>query len=79
MDKELQEYYENRFTMFTTKGWKDLVEDIDKIKNSIKVEDIPDERTLMVRKGELKLMNWLLSLENISKEAYKDLDNEDTV
>ena len=79
MDKELQEYYENRFTMFTTKGWKDLVEDIDKIKKSIKVEDIPDERTLMVRKGELKLMNWLLSLENISKEAYKDLDNEDTV
>ncbi len=79
MDKELQEYYENRFTMFTTKGWKDLVEDIDKIKNSIKVEDIPDERTLMVRKGELKLMNWLLSLENISKEAYKELDNEDTV
>ena len=78
MDKELQEYYENRFTMFTTKGWKDLVEDIDKIKNSIKVEDIPDERTLMVRKGELKLMNWLLSLENISKEAYKELDNEDT-
>mgnify|MGYP006883080248 FL=1 len=79
MDKELQEYYENRFTMFTTKGWKDLVEDIDKIKNSIKVEDIPDEKTLMVRKGELKLMNWLLSLENISKEAYKDLENEDTV
>ncbi len=79
MDKELQEYYENRFTMFTTKGWKDLVEDIDKIKNSIKVEDIPDERTLMVRKGELKLMNWLLSLENISKEAYKELNNEDTV
>ena len=79
MDKELQEYYENRFTMFTTKGWKDLVEDIDKIKNSIKVEDIPDEKTLMVRKGELKLMNWLLSLENISKEAYKELNNEDTV
>ena len=79
MDKELQEYYENRFTMFTTKGWKDLVEDIEKIKNSIKVEDIPDEKTLMVRKGELKLMNWLLSLENISKEAYKDLENEDTV
>ena len=79
MDKELQEYYENRFTMFTTKGWKDLVEDIEKIKNSIKVEDIPDEKTLMVRKGELKLMNWLLSLENISKEEYKDLENEDTV
>jgi len=79
MDKELQEYYENRFTMFTTKGWKDLVEDIDKIKNSIKVEDIPDEKTLMVRKGELKLMNWLLSLENISKEAYKELNNENTV
>ena len=29
MEKELKQYYEDRFTMFTTKGWKDLVEDIE--------------------------------------------------
>lgn len=79
MDKELQKYYEDRFEMFTTKGWKDLIVDIEKIKSSIKVEDIPDERTLFARRGELRIMNWLLSLKDVSEQTYKDLDNEDTV
>ena len=79
MDKELQKYYEDRFTMFTTKGWKDLIVDIEKIKSSIKVEDIPDERTLFARRGELRIMNWLLTLKDVSEQTYKDLDNEDTV
>ena len=79
MDKELQQYYEDRFTMFTTKGWKELVEDIQKIKDTIKVEDIPDEKTLFARKGELRIMNWLINLKDVSEQAHQDLENEDTV
>lgn len=79
MDKELQQYYEDRFTMFTSKGWKDLLVDIEKIKSSIKVEDIPDEKTLFARRGELRIMNWILTLKDVSEQTYKDLDNEDTV
>ena len=79
MDKELQKYYEDRFTMFATKGWKDLVEDLQRIKKSIKVEDIPDEQTLFVRKGELRLINYLLSLKEVSDKTYQDLQNEDSV
>ena len=79
MDKELQQYYEDRFEMFTTKGWKDLIVDIEKIKSSIKVEDIPDEKTLFARRGELRIMNWILTLKDVSEQTYKDLDNEDTV
>ena len=79
MDKDLQQYYEDRFTMFTTKGWKDLVEDIEKIKATIKIEDIQDEKTLFARKGELRIMNWLINLKDVSEQAHQDLDNEDTV
>lgn len=79
MNKELQQYYEDRFTMFTTKGWKDLLVDIEKIKSSIKVEDILDEKTLFARKGELRIMNWILTLKDVSEQTYKDLENEDTV
>jgi hypothetical protein len=79
MDKELQQYYEDRFTMFTTKGWKDLVEDVEKIRNSIKIEDIQDEKTLFARKGELRIMNWLINLKDVSEQAHKDLENEDSV
>jgi hypothetical protein len=79
MNKELQQYYEDRFTMFTTKGWKDLVEDIEKIKATIKIEDIQDEKTLFARRGELRIMNWLINLKDVSEQAHQDLENEDTV
>ena len=79
MDKELQQYYEDRFTMFTTKGWKDLVYDIKKIKATIKIEDIQDEKTLFARRGELRIMNWLINLKDVSEQAHQDLKNEDTV
>ena len=79
MNKELQQYYEDRFTMFTTKGWKDLVEDIETIKATIKIEDIQDEKTLFARRGELRIMNWLINLKDVSEQAHQDLENEDTV
>ena len=79
MDKELQQYYEDRFTMFTTKGWKDLIDDIKKIKATIKIEDIQDEKTLFARRGELRIMNWLINLKDVSEQAHQDLENEDTV
>ena len=79
MNKELQQYYEDRFTMFTTQGWKDLVEDIEKIKATIKIEDIQDEKTLFARRGELRIMNWLINLKDVSEQAHQDLENEDTV
>ena len=79
MNKELQQYYKDRFTMFTTKGWKDLVEDIEKIKATIKIEDIQDEKTLFARRGELRIMNWLINLKDVSEQAHQDLENEDIV
>ena len=79
MDKVLQKYYEDRFTMFTTQGWKDLVVDIEKIRDSIKIEDIQDEKTLFARRGELRIMNWLINLKDVSEQAHKDLENEDSV
>jgi hypothetical protein len=65
--------------MFTTKGWKDLVDDIKKIKATIKIEDIQDEKTLFARRGELRIMNWLINLKDVSEQAHQDLENEDTV
>ncbi len=31
MDKDIQEYYEARFDMMASKGWKDLMEDTQKM------------------------------------------------
>ena len=32
MTPELQKYYEDRFSMMATPGWRDLIDDIEKIK-----------------------------------------------
>jgi ethanolamine utilization cobalamin adenosyltransferase len=74
MTPELQKYYEARFEMMSTEGWKDLIEDIDKIiatLNNISVID--SEKDLQFKKGELSILNWLKNLKEISERAYEEI------
>ena len=60
IDKKLQEYYESRFSMMSTQGWQDLVEDAQNMFNSLNhVLSIQSEADLMVKKGQLDLLQWL--------------------
>jgi ethanolamine utilization cobalamin adenosyltransferase len=74
MTPELQKYYEARFEMMSTEGWKDLIEDIDKIiatLNNISVID--SEKDLQFKKGELSILTWLKNLKEISERAYEEI------
>jgi len=74
MTPELQKYYEARFEMMSTDGWKDLIEDIDKIiatLNNISVID--SEKDLQFKKGELSILSWLKNLKEISERAYEEI------
>lgn len=74
MTPELQKYYEARFEMMSTEGWKDLIEDIDKIiatLNNISVID--SEKDLQFKKGELSILTWLRNLKEISERAYEEI------
>ena len=54
MTPELQKYYEDRFSMMAMDGWKDLMEDIDNMMESLNnISTIPDEKSLQFKKGEL--------------------------
>lgn len=78
MNKELQDYYENRFSMMATKGWNDLMEDIDiMISSTDTIKGIDDEKLLQFRKGELSIMNWLRNLREASGAVYDQLQEED--
>lgn len=60
--------------MFSTKGWKDLIEDVESLKKPI--EDIRTVKTgdmLHYRKGQLDMLDWFLGLKEISEKAYQDL------
>ena len=77
MTPELQAYYEARFTMMATEGWKDLLEDIDNMIEPLNnISTIDDEKSLQFRKGELSILTWLKNLKQVSEQAYEDLNEK---
>ena len=77
MTPELQHYYESRFDMMSTDGWKDLMEDIDNMVNSLNnISTIPDEKSLQFKKGELSILTWLKTLKQVSTQAYEELNEK---
>ena len=74
MTPELEKYYTDRFEMMSTQGWKDLVEDIDKIIVSLNnISVVSDEKDLQFKKGELSILTWLKNLKQISERAYEEI------
>ena len=74
MDKQLEKYYEERFSTMTTVGWKDFIEDTTNIFNAVnKVAPIQTELDLFFRKGQLDILQWVISLKESSEQAYEAL------
>ena len=77
MTPELQKYYEDRFSMMASEGWKELLIDIDNMIVSLNnISVIQDEKSLQLRKGELSILNWLKTLKQVSERAYEDLNEK---
>lgn len=77
MDKILEKYYEDRFSMFSTQGWKDLVEDVREMLNASNTLSGVTAENLQFKQGEISIMRWILSLEEVSGKAYEELNNAD--
>ena len=72
MDAELKRYYENRLAMMGTEAWRDLMEDVQNMLDANNnVMSIPDEKTLHFKRGEISMMNWLLTLKEMSRLGYE--------
>ena len=79
MDKKLQSYYEERFSMMASKGWQDLMEDAEQMFKSInQVMPIQNETELQLRRGQLDILNWVQSLKESSTQAYEQLMSGDS-
>jgi hypothetical protein len=76
VDKELQKYYDDRFSMMATQGWLDLMTDLKEMQKAVdNLISVPDEKTLFFRKGQLDIMLWVLTLRDTSAKAYEQLQN----
>ena len=77
LDPSLQKYYEERFSMMSTQGWIDLMEDVDKMIEPLNnISTIADEKSLQFRKGELSILIWLKNLKQVSERAFEDLNEK---
>lgn len=78
MTPELQAYYENRFNTMATQGWQDLVDDATEMFKAVNnLSPVVNEQDLYYRKGQLDILQWLLSLRDSSAAAYEQLSSGD--
>lgn len=75
-DRQLQSYYENRFSMMSSQGWTELMEDAQEMFNSLNhVMSIQTEADLNLKKGQLDILMWLLNLKSVSEQSYASLQD----
>ena len=78
MKRELQDYYEDRFSMMASKGWQNLIEDIELMLSSTDtIRGVDTEQQLWFRKGEVSIMTWIKNLKESSTEVYEQLQKEE--
>ena len=74
-DKELISYYEEQFSMFATKGWRDFIEDQQTLYDAVDdLATIDNEQTLWFRKGQLDILNLVLDRAKTYEAAWMDLN-----
>jgi hypothetical protein len=74
LDQETQQYYDNYFTLFSTDGWKQLIEELKQnalVINS--VEAAKDANDLYMRKGQINVLAYILNLESTTNTNYDEL------
>jgi len=75
MERELQQYYDNRFGMLATEGWAQFIEDAQAIKDTISIDNLKTAEELWFAKGQMDILNWVLNLKTASEQAYDELTN----
>lgn len=78
MDKELQTYYEDTFSMMATTGWKALMEDFTKLKQELEnIRTVKDAQSLSFRQGQLDILDLILNRKKTCEEIYDQLMQEE--
>ncbi len=79
MAPNLQKYYEDSFSMMATQGWTDLLEDLNKLKDSLNnLSLVTDTQDLFFRKGQIDILDLILKRKETCEQVYEELQNEDS-
>lgn len=79
MAPNLQKYYEEAFNMMSTQGWTDLLEDLNKLKDSLNnLSLVTDTQDLFFRKGQIDILDLILKRKDTCEQVYEELENENS-
>ena len=74
MSPELQQYYEDRLSMMSTKAWKQLIEDLLNMRTQYENIRNCDKDTVEFRKGQVDILDYMVGLKDLSEKAYEELN-----
>ena len=73
MPKTDEAFLVDRMNLTRSEGWLDLVEEIENLEGSItNLDNINSEQDLWVIKGQLRILNFLLSLDTATNLALEE-------
>jgi hypothetical protein len=76
MPKTDEQFFIDRMSMMEHEGWLDLKEDISNLESNItNVDNINSEQDLWAVKGQLRVINFILSLETATTIALEELQD----
>jgi hypothetical protein len=80
MDRVLEQYYTEAFSLFASQGWKDLVDDMKALQSEVtKIENIKDEKDLWFRRGQLDILDLIVNRKQMCEKVYEELQNEKNI
>lgn len=73
MPKTDIQFLEDRLSMMETEGWRDLIQDLENLENSVmNIDTMNSEQDLWHAKGQLHIINFLLSLNTATNLALEE-------
>ena len=76
MPKTDVQFLEDRLSMMETEGWRDLVQDLENIEKNVRdIDTLLDVKDLWNAKGQLYMINFLLSLHTATNLALEELQD----
>ena len=77
MTQEEEQFYRNMFDMFGSKGWKQLVEQLQEQVDGYNISGIQNEQHLFMVKGEINILNQLINLQATAEATYESAKEDE--
>ena len=79
LTQEDKEFYHNRLSLFEQEGWTALVQELEELENLYNnLDSVENEKDLWFARGQLSILRQIINLEEATKLAVEELDQEET-